>query len=235
MVWTHRTFMQCDGVNGLMDINDLRTRLSEFHSTNEHGLNTVIQLSNEEWIMGTNRRIIFGTVFDEHFKTSNRIIRNEITDGLPSYTIENTEHIDIRYGDFWFVNDGMILAKRKSDRTFILKALSAALDLRINETQIDIERVAIDYTDNWLGRIVDRSGNWQTGTVHGDNLREDDCIGNEFSSCTKNQLGSYTESLGGRMKFRVTKGGVVSVYTGLEIVEFLRFVRQDLLEYFVYQ
>lgn len=77
-------------------------------------------------------------------------------------------------------------------------------------------------------------GNWQKGTLHGDNLRADDCVGAEFTACAKNQLGGYTGNFGGSIKFKVTKEGVITLYTDLneDIGNFLRFVNDEIKVYF---
>jgi hypothetical protein len=108
------------------------------------------------------------------------------------------------------------------------------LGVDVTTIRINIKKVADDFTDNWIGSIVHREGNWQKGTLHGDNLRADDCIGAEFTSCAKNQLGGYTGHFGGSTKFKVTKEGVITLYTDLneDIGNFLRFVNEEIRVYF---
>ena len=239
MAITHRTFSNFQLNDELEDIDYLTNKLNSFHSSKEDDgfqLNSVIKMDNFTGNLGNNVKIISGIVFDEYLRTSQRIKRTEQNDTeIPDYTIISDPYVDIRAGAFWILNDGMLVLKTKGDRTFISNLIYKAIGVEVNAINIDIERVAEDYKDNWIGGIIDREGNWEKGTLHGENLRADDCIGREFVACMKNQVGGYTEYFGGSTKFRVTKEGVVTVYSNLDedIETFLRFVRNEIQDYFV--
>lgn len=219
-------------------MNVLKSRLDNFtiqKTESGHTLSSLIKLNDFQGSLGNNIKILSGTVFDEYVRTSSRInkSRND-SNGLFTYTIESNPYVDVRAGDFWILNDGMLVNRTKGSRAFVSNVISSALKSNIKPFSINIMDMASDYPDNWIGGIVDRNGNWQKGTLHGDNLRNDDCIGGEFVACTKNQVGSYTEYFGGKTKFKVTKDGIVTLYTDLgeDIENFLRFTKNEIQEYF---
>ena len=239
MAMTHRTFSSLELNDELLNIDNLREQLNLHHhvrTDGEHQLSTIIRLDDFLGNLGGGVQILKGVVFDEYIRTTQRIrLNRQSNNGLPNYIIESDPFVDVRAGAFWFSNDGTLVLQRKVSRPFVSNIISNATDIAVNTTNIDIGRVVEDYMDNWLGGIVDREGNWEKGTLYGENLRADDCIGNEFVACTKNQVGGYTEYFGGSVKFRVTREGVVSVYTDLneDIETFLRFVRNEIQDYFI--
>lgn len=239
MAMTSRSFSYYESRDELKNIDTLKTKLNNFVIQREEGghtLSTLIKLNGFQGNLGNGIKILEGTVFDEHMKTSSKIKKNiSNLDGIPNYTIESDPYIDIRAGSFWILNDGMLVNKRKGDRHFVSNVINHALDTDVKQYSIDLAEVASDYTNNWLGGIIDRSGNWQKGTLHGDDLRNDDCVGREFIACTKNQVGGYTEHFGGKTKFKVTREGVVTLYTNLgeDIENFLRFTRDEIQDYFL--
>ncbi|KKG65538.1 hypothetical protein [Methanosarcina mazei] len=237
MAITHRTFAKFELTEELKDIKKLRDKLDNFFiARTEDGqtLNSLIRLDDSEGRLGPNTKVLFGTIFDEYVKSSSRIITKGTENNVPKYVIESDPFIDIRAGLFWISNDGTIVFARKEGRTFGSNAISRALGVGVNPIKINIKKVADDFTDNWIGSIVGREGNWQKGTLHGDNLRADDCVGAEFTACAKNQLGGYTGNFGGSIKFKVTKEGVITLYTDLneDIGNFLRFVNDEIKVYF---
>ena len=239
MAMTHRTFSSLELNDELLNIDNLREQLNLHHhvrTDGEHQLSTIIRLDDFLGNLGGGVQILKGVVFDEYIRTTQRIrLNRQSNNGLPNYIIESDPFVDVRAGAFWLSNDGTLVLQRKVSRPFVSNIISNATDIAVNTTNIDIGRVVEDYMDNWLGGIVDRDGNWEKGTLYGENLRADDCIGNEFVACTKNQVGGYTEYFGGSVKFRVTRERVVSVYTDLneDIETFLRFVRNEIQDYFI--
>lgn len=237
MAMTHRTFAKFEPTTELKEVNKLKKKLNNFFfERTEDGrhLNSLIRLDGSEGRLVSNTKVLAGTIFDEYIKSSSKIVNKGTENSVPKYVIESDPYIDIRAGLFWISNDGMVIFARKDGRTFGSSAISRALDVDVTPIRINIKRVADDYTDNWLGSIVNREGNWQKGTLHGDNLRADDCIGEEFTICAKNQLGGYTGHFGGSTKFKVTKDGVITLYTDLneDIGNFLRFVNNEIKGYF---
>lgn len=235
MAMTSRSFSYFD-LN--MNVPQLRNRLHNHLKQKNEGnrdLNALIKMDNDQIDLPDDVTILEGTIFDEFIKTTYRITRNNNLNGVPDYAIQSDPYVDIRGGDFWILNNGMLINKRKGDRGFVSNTISHALGIEIKPYFIDIEAVARNYTNNWLGGIVDRQGNWQKGTMHGDDLRRDNVIGQEFVACTKNQVGGYTQHFGGNTKFKVTREGVVTVYTDLSnnIALFLSFVQNELQQYFV--
>jgi len=237
MAMTHRTFAKFEVTPELQNAKTLQNKLNRYFVTRQEDgqqLKTLIRLDDFQGSLGPNSKVLFGTVFDEYIKSSSRIVNKGNENDVPNYVIESDPYVDIRAGLFWISTDGMVVFGRKNGRTFGSNVISKALGVDITPIRIKIEKVAEDYTDNWIGGIVDRDGNWQKGTLHGDNLRADDCIGAEFASCTKNQLGGYTGHFGGSTKFKVTREGVVTIYTDLneDIGTFLRFVKNEINDYF---
>ena len=234
---THRTFAKFEPTQELKDIKKLRSKLDNFFiARTEDGqtLNSLIRLDDSEGRLGPNTKVLFGTIFDEYITSSSRIITKGTENNVPKYVIESDPFIDIRAGLFWISNDGTIVFARKDGRTYGSSAISRALGVDVTPIKINIKKVADDFINNWIGSIVDREGNWQKGTLHGDNLRADDCVGAEFTACAKNQLGGYTGHFGGSTKFKVTKEGVITLYTDLneDIGNFLRFVNNEIKVYF---
>ena len=237
MAMTHRTFAKFEPTQELKDIKKLRSKLDNFFiARTEDGqtLNSLIRLDDSEGRLGPNTKVLFGTIFDEYITSSSRIITKGTENNVPKYVIESDPFIDIRAGLFWISNDGTIVFARKDGRTYGSSAISRALGVDVTPIKINIKKVADDFINNWIGSIVDREGNWQKGTLHGDNLRADDCVGAEFTACAKNQLGGYTGHFGGSTKFKVTKEGVITLYTDLneDIGNFLRFVNNEIKVYF---
>ena len=239
MAMTHRTFSNFQLNDELENIDYLKNQLNSYYSSKEDDgfqLNSVIKMDDFTGNLGNNVKIISGTVFDEYLRTNQRIRQTEQNDTeIPEYIIISEPYVDIRAGAFWILNDGMLVLKTKGNRTFVSNLISKAIGVEVNAINIDIERVAEDYKDNWIGGIIGREGNWEKGILHGENLRDDDCIGNEFVTCAKNQVGSYTEYFGGSIKFRVTREGVITIYSDLneDIETFLGFVRHEIQSYFV--
>lgn len=234
---THRTFAKFEPTQDLQNVKTLKYKLNNFLITRtEDGqqLKSLIRLDDFQGSLGPNSKVLFGTVFDEYIRSTSRIVTKGNEGNVPNYVIESDPYTDVRAGFFWISNDGTVVFARKYGRTFGSNTISKALGIDVTPTRINIKKVAEDYTDNWIGSIVDREGNWQKGTLHGDNLRADDCIGTEFTSCAKNQLGGYTGHFGGSTKFKVTKEGVITIYTDLneDIGNFLRFAKNEISVYF---
>jgi hypothetical protein len=203
------------------DIETIRGRLTDryyFQRTeNNRTLNSIIQLSPEISHLRENVDLLSGVVYDEHNRTSSRVINRGNNDrGLPNYVIERNEYIDVRAGFFWITNTGFIITDIKANRGFLSNILHSSLRFEISASKINIAQFAQDFRDNWIGGIVDREGHWQKGTLYGEDLRQDSLVGTEFEVCSKNQVGAYTGYFGGDTKFKVTKDGVVVVYTTLE-------------------
>lgn len=239
MAMTSRSFSYFDLTDELTNTNNLNNKLNNHvkqKNEGNHDLSSLIRMHNIQKDLPNDVSILEGTIFDEFVKTTHRITKTgNNLNGLPDYAIQIDPYIDIRAGDFWISNNGMLVNKRKGDRGFVSTTINHALETDIKPYFINIEDVAVDYTNNWLGGIVDRQGNWQKGTFHGDDLRRDNVIGREFVACTKNQVGGYTQYFGGNTKFKVTREGVVTVYTDLndDIETFLNFVQDELQIYFV--
>ncbi|SDF85410.1 hypothetical protein SAMN04488589_1533 [Methanolobus vulcani] len=239
MVMTTGSFGYFEVANGLENIEEIKNKTNNFgHTRNEdeQQLNSVIRLDGTMGNLGNGIHMISGTVYDQYIKTSTFVNRNGTdNDGLPAYEIERRPHVDVRWGQFWILNNGMLLTRIKNDRPFISQVVSQALGCPVYSSSISIRRIAEDYTNNWLGGIVDRDGNWQKGTLYGDDLRSDDCVGSEFANCTKNQVGSFTQYFGGTSKFKVTKDGTIVVYTNLDDDRdsYVKFVLNELHTYFI--
>lgn len=235
MAMTCRSFSYFDlNINVPQLRNRLHNHLRPKHEDN-HDLSALIRMDNDQIDLPNNVTIIEGTVFDEFIKTTHRITRNNNLNGHPEYAIQRDPYVDIRSGDFWIMNNGMLINRRKGDRGFVSNTVSHALGIEIKPYRINIEEVANDYPNNWLAGIIDRQGNWQKGTIYGDDLRRDNVIGNELVANAKNQVGGYTQYFGGNTKFKVTRDGAVTVFTDLtnNIELFSNFIRDELLIYFV--
>lgn len=239
MVMTTGTFAKFASQDGLDNLDTIRDRIQNFsilHEEDGHQLKSVIRLDDSITYVNTNVGFLSGNVYAEYIKSSTFLEEDEENDnGLLRYDIVSRPHVDVKWGQFWILNNGIIFTKIKGDRSFIAHALQNALGTDVHTYNINITRVAEDYTNNWIGGIVDREGNWQKGTLYGDDLRSDNCIGNEFVNCTKNQVGGFTQYFGGLVKFKVTKDGTIIVYTDLnnDRSNFVKFVLSEIRTYFV--
>jgi hypothetical protein len=195
-----------------------------------------IQLNNATGTLGHNVRVLSGTVYDQYIRTMTDVAQDGTDEhGNPIYVVTNSPVTDMKICNFWILNNGTIAVNRKDCRGIVANMIKNAIGTDITPVRINILDVAEDYPNNWIGGIVDREGHWQKGTLWGDDLREDDCVGEEFTRCTKKQVGGYAEFFGGSIKFKVTTDGVVAVYRDFpnERDDYLRFVLNEIREYFV--
>ncbi|HII97890.1 MAG TPA: hypothetical protein HA272_01175 [Methanoregula sp.] len=224
------------------DLNNLRTRLNNYHSSrveNRRRLTSALRLNKSIGRLGNGVEILSGIIYDEYLKTTGRVVREEDSDDEdsdPEFCVITEPYVDVRIGNFWILNNGLLISNKLANRHFISDLIGKALDVEIKPCEINIRRVAEDYPENWVGGIIDREGNWQSGTLYGRDLRNDNLIGSEFITCTKNQVGGFTEYFGaGPTKFKVSRDSSVLVYLSWRTTRdpFIGFINQEISPYLV--
>ena len=216
MAMTSGSVSRFDLTEQYTNIDNIRNRLNNHHFTQqamEQDLNVIIRLDNQIGNLTQAIRVISGVIYDEYIRTRKHVI-NEGRDeqGLPNYQLIRDPQIEVRVGSFWITNNGYVINDRKANRGFISHALHHALEVPVCSCQIDIERIANEFRNNWIGAIDHRAGHWQKGVLYGDDIRQDDCVGETFAACSKNQVGGYTGYFGEETKFKATREGSVVVY-----------------------
>ena len=103
---------------------------------------------------------------------------------------------------------------------------------RVKAANIDLEKIASDHPDHWLGAI-EREGNWQRGTLYGDDIEHDDVVGAEYLKSFKNQIGYTTFYFGSPRKVRVTRKGSVTVLADFseKMDTFAQFIIDEIAPY----
>jgi hypothetical protein len=188
--------------------------------------------------LGNGIEFLSGIIYDEYLKTTGRVVREESQDedSEPEFHVITEPYIDVRIGNFSILNNGLLITNKLVNRNFISDLVGKALTVEIKPCEINIERVAGDYRENWVGGIIDRQGNWQSGTLYGHDLRNDNLVGHEFVTCTKNQVGGFTEYFGtGQTKFKVSRDSSVIVYLSWQTTRdpFIGFINQEISPYLV--
>lgn len=221
------------------NIDRIKEKLMNYSYVKNHEeleLKSAVNLNMTTERIGSDIKILSGIIFDEYIRHNSRIILNKDSiDYQDRYSTDNSPYLDVRMGNFWILNNGLIISNSKVNRNFISSTLKSALGTDVKPISFDIGAIASDYHNNWLGGIVDREGNWQAGTLYGNDLRNDDCIGGAFVSCQKKQVGGYTDHFGnGPVKFRVTKDGVLTLFLAMNngILPLIKFVNEEMESYF---
>lgn len=228
MVWTSGS------IGEFTEIENLEDKIKRFqYSREENGKQLKSKIQYKETILTESETIYNGQVFDEYFTT-----RRELTlDNEGNYKVEVKEDVkDIRYGYFWVTNNSIAVADSSRSREFVFRVISRAIGNSndyVHAVNLDVEKIAEDYRNSWLGSIKDREGNWQSGVLYGNILEEDGVIGQEYSRCHKNQVGITTDFFGAPVKVRITSHGTVMILGNISgIGEYIRFIKTELMAYF---
>ena len=228
MAWISGVLGKFPHIEGVFD------KLKDFQTEREERgfiLKSVIKMNSIVHKLTEETELYSGVVMDEYLRIPHKLIEREegvweVTEGEPT--------VDLRYGYFWITEGSIIIVDRSENKEFVFRVVSEALgggENSVRPVRIDIQRIASDYYGHWLGSIVDREGNMQSGTFYGENLEDDDVIGREYIRCNKRQIGIVTDYFGAPVKVRITRDGTVMIMANIARENYVQFIKDNILPY----
>ena len=183
MVWT-------TGVLGKFEpVSNIEKKLREFssytrtqrdqRSEKEFELRSMIQLSPIERSLPDRIKVLEGLVVDEYIRRARRLKK----EGNKLKVVETEPFVDTNWGTFYLTTESIIIAESSKTKDFTFRVISRAIngsDDYVQSVNMDIEEIAKDHHPHWLGSVKKREGKWQSGTLFGDDLENDDVIGEEY-------------------------------------------------------
>jgi hypothetical protein len=180
------------------------------------------------------RTTLFGKIIDQTFADIASLDR----DREGKYVI-NVEHkLIVIWTEFIIVGNEIIALENSKMRDIAFRVLSQTI-ARTNDfvkaVGFNLQRISRDFHGHWVDTIVQRKGHWQSGTLFGEDLEDDDTVGGELVRSTKKRVGFYTQYFSNdRRKVSVTREGNVTVWGGgLTREQYLQFVIDELTPYMV--
>lgn len=201
---------------------------------NDHTLTYFIQLDPIEFNLDDGTQLRQGNIFHEYLKETRRIIR----EGNRFRIREPEEIIDTHWSKFWIADIGYIIVNKPYSQKKAFETISQAMTGEIGNIEkinFNMDAVFHNYhTSQWVGGFQDREGNIQRGSFWGENIAEDDEMGEAYRRTRhKNQVGFITDYFEAGVKVKLTTAGYIQIWTDLSENpdSVFEFIRDDLAQY----
>lgn len=184
----------------------------------------VENLSGTEIILGTAAEQIQSEVEKESIDEGGRVVRSE-----PRL------EVDTLSTQFAAV-PGEFVVIESSKQKFAFDLIGQAVEASIQPMTINLDELAADFhedADFWMSGFYQHSGEAEKGIAYGDNVFDDNELGNPVWNSKKNQLGMDFEFNTDSLRMRITESGYVQVYGSdeFETLSLLRLINDMLLNY----
>jgi len=219
-----------------VDISNSYTKIDNFSTKWEkdgHKLSSFISKSPIELELNDNTKVINGKLFYEYLKDTKRIIK----EGRKFKVVVEKNVIDTQWTDFWFTEKSFILIKKGETRKKGFELLSKALtgeEGNITACNFNIKGIFEENPYQWMGAFRDREGNIHRGIFYGENIVQDEEMGDAYTrTIHKNQVGFMTNYFGAENKVRITRKGFIQIHSLSEedIDKVFQFIRDELSAY----
>lgn len=135
----------------------------------------------------------------------------------------------------WLLIPDEIAVIENSDGQFFYDLLGAEFNCDANRAKLDLTSMRSDYEDTalWQAGFYDRLGTAQKGVVYGEDVLDDEDIGDPLRDAQINQLGLEYEYDGNQMKITLTESGYIEVYqpTEFDSGEFATYLQNQIRQY----
>ncbi len=213
----------------LKDFSYLRRGI-DYPTEKEFELRSAIRMDRPYFTISRLNKLLSGMVLHEYIFTPETLVedkegRFEVGAGDPQKAV--------RYGKFWLTTHSIVVAEKTSTKDFTFTTISKALKTKVRPCQLKVNEIARDYGGHWINGFSGRPGHLQSGTLYGDALEREPLTRSEYAGWDKQQVGYVTQFFGDKTKVKVTVDGSVFVYKNLrrDMERFVRFIRQELLDY----
>ena len=159
-----------------------------------------------------------GLAVKEYFTEVERV---DVNDDIEIGTEELKRKMWTRY---WISQNDYVVVQN-ADGAFALDLVETAINGEVNRATIDIPQIIDDYPGQWMGAFDNRDDNVRSGLYFGDDIEDDQDLGEAFMQSDKNQIGPLMGHQGQELKLRV----------GTDWFQVLRpgdFTRREYLEFY---
>jgi hypothetical protein len=161
-----------------------------------------------------------------------KVDQKEIHDG--NIVEEPQTRIRTRHTNWILIPDEIVVVEN-SDGQFFFDLLASEYGYEANRAKLDLTSMRSDYaeTELWQAGFYDRLGTAQKGVVYGEDVLDDNDMGDPLREAQINQLGFRYEYDGEQMKLTLTESGYIEIYQPSEFngENFATYIQTEIVRY----
>jgi len=135
----------------------------------------------------------------------------------------------------WFLLPGDLLVVENSTGRFLYELIASELGWQVDRAELDLTTMTADYeeTEVWQVGFYDHLGTAQKGVVYGDDVVDDQDIGDALADARVNQLGLDYPYQQDSIKVTLTESGYVELYqpSSYDTADFAAYLHDEIQQY----